>query len=179
MIPYGKMVQTAIAAVSRLAQVYDPARRVKLSSADIAESRRLPQPVVAKVLTLLSQIGLVAGAPGPKGGYWLARPPEQISLLDVAGPFQRNEEELTCPFGPDWCGNGPHCPLHAYLEMLRNQRTEFMKQMTFAAFMGWDQEKGCAPQGIPVVPPPSFSLPIMNTNVNASAKSETTANRNE
>jgi Rrf2 family iron-sulfur cluster assembly transcriptional regulator len=74
MTPYGKTAQTAIAAVSRLAEVYDPARRVKLNSADIAGHRHLPQPVVSKVLTTLSQAGIVSGSPGPGGGYWLACP---------------------------------------------------------------------------------------------------------
>ena len=89
MTPYGKTAQTAIAAVSRLAEVYDPAKRVKLNSADIAENRHLPQPVVAKVLTLLSQAGIVNGSPGPGGGYWLARPPERVTLYDVVALFER------------------------------------------------------------------------------------------
>ena len=62
MTPYGKTAQTAIAAVSRLAEVYDPAKRVKPNSADIAEKRLLPQPIAAKVLTVLSQAGIVNGA---------------------------------------------------------------------------------------------------------------------
>ena len=75
MTPYGKAAQTAIAAVSRLAEVYDPEKRIKLNSSDIAEKRHLPQPVVAKILTNLSLAGIVNGSPGPGGGYWLSRPP--------------------------------------------------------------------------------------------------------
>ena len=60
MTPYGKTAQHAIAAVSRLAQAYDPAKKAKLGSAEIADARGLPRPVVAKVLTTLSQAGLVA-----------------------------------------------------------------------------------------------------------------------
>lgn len=44
MTPYGKTAQTAIAAVSRLAEAYDSEKRVKLNSADIAEKHTCPSP---------------------------------------------------------------------------------------------------------------------------------------
>jgi Rrf2 family protein len=137
MTPYGKTAQTAIAAVSRLAEVYDPARLVKLNSADIAGHRHLPQPVVAKVLTILSQAGVVNGSPGPGGGYWLAHPPAEVTLYDVVILFERVEDNVSCPFGPNYCGTGPHCPLHFDLLKVREQMVTFLKTSTFARFIGW------------------------------------------
>lgn len=136
MNPYGKTAHTATAAVSRLAEVYDPTRRVKLNSADIAASRHLPQPVVAKVLTILSQAGIVTGSPGPGGGYWLSRHPADITLLDVVGLFERLEENVSCPFGLDYCGTGPHCPLHVDMLKVREQFLHFLRASTFARFVG-------------------------------------------
>ncbi|HVK16394.1 MAG TPA: Rrf2 family transcriptional regulator, partial [Fimbriiglobus sp.] len=127
MTPYAKTAQTAIAAVSRLAEVYDPARRIKLNSADIAESRHLPQPVVAKILTILSQAGVVNGSPGPGGGYWLACPPEEVTLYDVVALFERVDQNVSCPFGPEYCGTGPHCPLHLDMLKVREQMVTFLK----------------------------------------------------
>jgi Rrf2 family iron-sulfur cluster assembly transcriptional regulator len=137
MTPYGKTAQTAIAAVSRLAEMYDPVRRLKMNSADIAENRHLPQPVVAKVLTILSQAGIVNGSPGPGGGYWLARPPEGVTLFDVVALFERLDENVSCPFGPQYCGSGPHCPLHFDMLRVREQIVTFLKTSTFARFVGW------------------------------------------
>lgn len=134
MIPYGKTAQTAVAAVSRLAEVYDSATPPRLNSADIAKNRRLPQPVVAKVLTILSQAGIVNGSPGPGGGYWLARPPQSITLYDVVQLFERLEDNLSCPFGPNYCGSGPHCPIHFDILRLREQLISFLKTTTFARF---------------------------------------------
>lgn len=135
MTPYGKTAQTAIAAVSRLAEAYDSEKRVKLNSADIAEKRHLPQPVVAKVLTILSQAGIVNGSPGPGGGYWLARPPGEVTLHDVVSLFERLEQNVSCPFGPDYCGTGPQCPLHFDLLKIRDQMIAFLKTSTFARFV--------------------------------------------
>ena len=137
MTPYGKTAQTAIAAVSRLAEVYDPEKRVKLNSADIAEKRHLPQPIVAKVLTILSQAGIVNGSPGPGGGYWLARPPGEVTLHGVVSLFERLEENVSCPFGPEYCGTGPQCPLHFDLLDVRERMIAFLKTSTFARFVGW------------------------------------------
>jgi Rrf2 family protein len=162
MTPYGKTAQHAVAAMSRLAQVHDPLKKIKLSSADIAESRGLPQPVVAKVLTTLSLAGLVGSTPGPGGGYWLAKPPDQVTLYEVAALFDRLEENLSCPFGPDWCGNGPQCPMHGQLEALREQTATLLKRTTFAAFVGWDQHKG-GPAGATPAARPAGGIPLTLT----------------
>ena len=45
---YGKQTERAIAAMSRLAEVWDGGR-TRLSAMDIAEQRSLPGPMVAKV----------------------------------------------------------------------------------------------------------------------------------
>lgn len=137
MTPYGKTAQTAIAAVSRLAEVFNPSKPVKLNSADIALKRSLPQPIVAKVLTILSQAGIVNGSPGPGGGYWLAQPPQDVTLFDVVSQFERLEENVSCPFGPHYCGIGPHCPLHQDLLLVREQLIAFLKSNTFAKFVNW------------------------------------------
>jgi Rrf2 family transcriptional regulator, iron-sulfur cluster assembly transcription factor len=110
MIRYGKTTQTAIALMSRLAEVYDEGRPV--SSLEIARDRNLPQTLVAKLLTVLSQAGLVTGSRGPGGGYRLADKPREISLFDITRVFERSEGAIICPFGPDWCNRDEKCPLH-------------------------------------------------------------------
>jgi Rrf2 family transcriptional regulator, iron-sulfur cluster assembly transcription factor len=132
MTPYGKTAEYAVAAVSLLAQVYH--EKKKLSSQEIAESRELPKPVVAKVLTILSQAGIVTGSPGPGGGYSLAKPPESIKLMDIAECFDRKESTLSCPFGPNHCGRGNPCPLHHQLAAIRDRLTQFLQNNTLAVF---------------------------------------------
>lgn len=120
MIKYGKTVQNAISAMSYLAEVYDGGS-TRLSSRDISEHRKIAQPLVAKILVILSQADLISGAPGPRGGYWLAQPPSEIALIDIVNLFERAEDRLQCPFGPDWCGNQAPCPLHDKLAQLNEQ----------------------------------------------------------
>ncbi|WP_432799517.1 RrF2 family transcriptional regulator [Poriferisphaera sp. WC338] len=133
MIKYGKTTQHAIAAVSRLAEVYDGGH-TRLSSSEIAKSRNLSQTIVAKVLTILSQAGIVDGAPGPGGGYSLSRPPKEISFFDISEQFDRLDSEIACPFGPGWCGNNDPCPMHDQLSAMQAYLKNQMATMNFDSF---------------------------------------------
>jgi Rrf2 family protein len=134
MMPYSKTAQTAIAAISMLAECHNKTGSEKLSSLQIARERGLPQPVVAKVLTILAQGKLVIGSPGPGGGYSLARPPAKITLYEVIALFDRVDRDAACPFGPGYCGVGPQCPLHLPLARLREELTRFLQSSTLETF---------------------------------------------
>ncbi len=134
MSPYGKVSQAAICATSLLAEHYNPKAPARFSSSEIAIKRKLSQALVAKVLTILSQSGVVVGAPGPGGGYTLARSPDKITLLDVVGPFERAESTVVCPYGDGWCGTGPHCPLHNQLLKFQADVSSFLRSTTLENF---------------------------------------------
>jgi Rrf2 family transcriptional regulator, iron-sulfur cluster assembly transcription factor len=135
MIRFGKTAQTAISALSLLAELYDGGK-TKLSSAQIAEKRGLPQPVVAKVLTIVSSLGLVDGTRGPGGGYWLKKPPEKISLLDIVEEFERQDAGIMCPFGPNWCGHGAPCPMHDTLVRQDAEWMSYLRDTKLSVFHG-------------------------------------------
>ena len=134
MLKYGKTSQNAISAMSYLAEVYDGGE-TRLSSQDIADRRKLPKPIVAKLLVILSQAGLVNGAPGPRGGYSLARAPNEISLFEIVDQFEKTEDRLMCPFGPDWCGNREPCPLHDELAEMNDRLMQFLGHTCLSVFM--------------------------------------------
>lgn len=134
MFGYGKMSGCAVAAMSALAECH--AEGVQLSSQQIAESRNLSQPLVAKVLTVLSQAGFVHGSRGPGGGYRLAREPKAITLFEVVDLFEGHRDPSTCPFGPGYCGSGEPCPLHHLLVGISDSAASQLKKANFGAFVG-------------------------------------------
>jgi Rrf2 family protein len=134
MLKYGKTAQNAISAMSCLAEVYDGGA-TKLSSRDIATRRNLSQTLVAKLLVVLSQAQLVDGTRGPRGGYWLAQAPSEITLHDIVVLFEKTDDQLQCPFGPGWCGHGAPCPLHDQLVDLDTRMSQFVKNTTLDVFM--------------------------------------------
>jgi Rrf2 family iron-sulfur cluster assembly transcriptional regulator len=134
MFGYGKMSGCAVAAMSALAESHSEG--VQLSSQQIAESRNLSQPLVAKVLTVLSQAGFVHGTRGPGGGYRLARDPAAITLFDVVNLFEGHRDPSACPFGPGYCGVGDPCPLHDLLAKMSDSAATQLKKANFGAFVG-------------------------------------------
>jgi Rrf2 family protein len=49
----------------------------------IAQAQEIPLKFLENILLDLKHAGLVQSQRGTEGGYWLARPPEEISLADV------------------------------------------------------------------------------------------------
>jgi len=49
----------------------------------IATAQAIPPKFLENILLDLRQAGVVASRRGVEGGYWLARPPEEISVADV------------------------------------------------------------------------------------------------
>lgn len=133
MFGYGKMSSCAVAAMSALAECYQDS--TPLSSLQIAESRNLSQPLVAKVLTVLSQADFVVGTRGPGGGYKLARDPKQITLFDVVDLFEGHRDTRSCPFGPGYCGVGEPCPFHHMLVGISESNAQILKKANFGSFV--------------------------------------------
>ncbi|MEM8835559.1 MAG: Rrf2 family transcriptional regulator [Planctomycetota bacterium] len=138
---YGKQTETAIAAISKLAEVYDSGK-TRLSASEIAKSRGLQGPFVAKMLTVLSQAGLVQGMPGPGGGYSLAKPPSRIKLYDVFTLFEREDNDPNCPFGGGTCGIGEACAVHDKLVAVQGAVNDLLKHTTFDEFRKLAVERG-------------------------------------
>lgn len=132
MLRQSKPTQHAVAAMSRLAEVYKDSG-VWLSSADITRSRNLRKPVVAKILSTLAQEGLVVGSPGPGGGYRLARNPDEISLWDIARLFEPDVNP-GCPYGPGWCGNQSPCPVHGTIVALQQIIEDYLRHTRLDLF---------------------------------------------
>lgn len=141
---YGRQTECAIAAMSRLAEVYDGGK-TRLSAVEIADSRGLPRPFVAKILSLLSQAGLVTGLRGPGGGAALARHPSKIHLYDVFRLFERENQTSTCPFGGGVCGAGEPCPLHHRLSAVHGALHALLHDTTFDEFRRASLRRGAAP----------------------------------
>ena len=135
---YGKQTETAIAAVGYLAHLWRETGTPRVSAADVAESRGLQKPFVAKLLSALSQAGIVNGSPGPGGGYALAKPPADISLRDVWVIFERPEADYTPPFPPG--------PIHEKLQTVSDAVDRFLDETTFEVFANAPAKKLDMPQ---------------------------------
>ena len=123
--------------MSRLAEAYDEGQ-TRLRATEIADLQGYQRPVVAKILSVLSQAGLVTGSPGPGGGFSLARDPRDIRLYDVYRLFERANGDPACPFGTGVCRSthadaGP-CPMHERVASVRKAMDALLHETTFDQF---------------------------------------------
>jgi len=76
---------------------------------EVAEATQLPLPVVSKILKSLAREELLVSHRGAKGGYSLARSPEEIRVTEMIsaleGPFGLTE----CAIHPGACAQESSC----------------------------------------------------------------------
>lgn len=67
-----------------------------LSTKALAEFHGLPKEYLSKALQSLSQAGLVHTTLGPSGGYRLARPPAELTFLDIIEAVEGKSRTFVC-----------------------------------------------------------------------------------
>jgi FeS assembly SUF system regulator len=78
MLRISKMTDYAVVLATHLAAVEGPH-----AARDLAVQTQIPEPTASKVLKKLARAGVVVSQRGAKGGYTLARSPEQIGIDEV------------------------------------------------------------------------------------------------
>jgi len=123
----------AVRAVLYLAQL-GPEQRAATSQ--IAQQQQIPPSFLAKIVSQLSVAGLLQTSRGARGGVSLARPPEQISMLEVVeaidGPILLNE----CVSPNGVCAFGDNCPMKPVWCDTQAQLVQRLKAATFEHFNG-------------------------------------------
>jgi FeS assembly SUF system regulator len=84
-----------------------PERRY--NAPELAEEVRLPLPTVSKILKLLTREGLLESHRGIKGGYSLARQPEDISMAAIIASLEGPIAITECIDDTAGCIHEPLC----------------------------------------------------------------------
>jgi FeS assembly SUF system regulator len=101
---------------------------------DLAVQTQIPEPTASKVLKKLARAGVVISQRGPKGGYALARPPEEIGVHEVIeaieGPIAVTEcsDETT----DSLCEYETNCGVRANWQRINVAVQEALSQITLA-----------------------------------------------
>ncbi|MEN6482606.1 MAG: Rrf2 family transcriptional regulator [Anaerolineaceae bacterium] len=107
----------------------------RAATSQIAEEQHIPPSFLAKIISQLSIAGLIHTSRGARGGVLLARPPEDISILEVIeaidGPIALNE----CTHVKGGCTFGDECPLKPLWCDTQNELVEKLKNTTFGQLL--------------------------------------------
>lgn len=118
----------AVRAVLYLASLGDSNRA---PTSQIAREQHIPPSFLAKIVSQLSVAGVFQTSRGARGGVTLARPKDEISLLEVIeaidGPITLNE----CVTDPAVCNFGDDCLVK---EVWCDARAKLVEQLAAADF---------------------------------------------
>jgi Rrf2 family transcriptional regulator, iron-sulfur cluster assembly transcription factor len=98
----------------------------------IAEDLGVPRNYLSKILHALAKSGVLTSLRGPRGGFRLARPAEDVRLVDVVSEFDSVEALGTCLLGRPQCVDSDPCAAHEGWKVVRNQVEEFLRDTTLA-----------------------------------------------
>jgi len=101
-----------------------------LQAKQIAECTGLPLPYLSKILHSLGRSGLVLTKRGYNGGFTLARPAEQITLVDVAEAVDGAGWLPQCLLGLDDCPGACHCPTRTFWKKERQRIEAELRRIT-------------------------------------------------
>jgi len=93
---------------------------------EIADSLDIPVHFLAKILQNLSKSGILVSHKGPNGGFALAKPASEISLMQVVTAIDGWDFVTKCVVGFPECSDDNPCPLHHYWGKIR---TEIQKML--------------------------------------------------
>jgi Rrf2 family protein len=104
---------------------------------EIAEAQNIPGKFLTVMLSNMRRAGLVETMRGREGGYWLAKPPNQISYGDIVRLTRGSLGLLPCAsrYAYEQCKNcisEDRCRLHRVMLMVRDETARILDGLSLA-----------------------------------------------
>ncbi|WP_332303237.1 RrF2 family transcriptional regulator [Rhizobium sp. GR12] len=117
-----------------------------LSSRDLAELQGISPSFLAKIFPKLEKAGIVSASEGIKGGYQMARPPGDITVLEVVDAIEGRKPLFDCQeirgrcavfrqCPPSWATKGL-CAIHAVMLRAEKAMRDSLATQTLADIAG-------------------------------------------
>ncbi|KAB2936018.1 MAG: SUF system Fe-S cluster assembly regulator [Candidatus Contendobacter sp.] len=127
------------------------------SAAALARQRRLPLPMVSKILKSLARAGLLSSQRGAQGGYSLAWPAAKISAADIIGALEGPIAITECSDEThDGCSRQDHCEISGHWSRINQAIYTALQSISLEEMSRPDQPR-----------PVRFHSPHRVTTVNA------------
>ncbi len=107
---------------------------------EIAEAQNIPAKFLTVILSEMKRAGLVETLRGKEGGYWLARPPEQVTYGEIVRLTRGSLALVPCAarlaYQPcENCVDESTCRLHAVMLSVRDETAKILDQVSLSQKM--------------------------------------------
>jgi Rrf2 family protein len=124
---------------------------VRLFARDIAKCTGVPPAYLSKILSSLTECGLLDAKRGYRGGVKLTRNPADISLLEVVEAVEGYEWTSNCLLGLVECDDSRSCPTHAFWKVERRRIQNELSSITLADVAEYERRHGTMGSCVAVV----------------------------
>lgn len=97
---------------------------------DISKELKVPKEFVSKMLQSLTDCGIVGSKKGKNGGFFLARKPNEIKLIEIVQAIDGDEIFRNCVLGFPKCSNDHPCPVHNKWGKIREDAFKMLTEET-------------------------------------------------
>jgi Rrf2 family protein len=104
--------------------------KVIFKAEDVSKELKVPKEFVSKVLQLLTNSGIVGSKKGKSGGFYLAKSPANIRLIDIVEAIDGLDVFNSCVLGFPGCSSEKPCPLHDKWGKLRDEAYKMLSEET-------------------------------------------------
>jgi len=103
---------------------------------DMAERNNIPSRFLEQIMLTLKHGQIVRSQKGPQGGYYLARPPQQIALAEAVRLLDGPLAPISCvsetAYEPCGCPDMDSCGLRRVMQEVRDTVAGIMERTTLA-----------------------------------------------
>lgn len=124
---FSKKCELAIQATLFLSIKID---RDVFNAAEISKELKVPKEFVSKMLQTLTDSGIIGSKKGKNGGFFLARKPENIKLIEIVKAIDGDKVFKSCVLGFPNCGDDHPCPVHNKWGKIRDDAFKMLSEET-------------------------------------------------
>ena len=124
---FSKKCELAIQATLFLSIKID---RDVFNAAEISKELKVPKEFVSKMLQTLTDSGIIGSKKGKNGGFFLARKPENIKLIEIVKAIDGDKVFKSCVLGFPNCGDDHPCPVHNKWGKIRADAFKMLSEET-------------------------------------------------
>ena len=111
------------------------------NATEISKELKVPKEFVSKMLQILTESGIVGSKKGKNGGFFLARKPENIKLIEIVKAIDGDKIFKSCVLGFPNCGDEHPCPVHNKWGKIRDETFKMLSEETLEELKDKSLEK--------------------------------------
>lgn len=121
----------------------DADRSKVIPLSEISQAENIPEKFLAKIFQSLSKAGIVRSHRGVRGGFTLAKSPDEITMKEVLETIQGPYHLMKCTETMSACDQGKDdfCALREVLVIAEDKLVSVFEQFTLADLAAWQATK--------------------------------------